>query len=455
MISEKFFDRMRDLLAKDFDDFEAALEKSCVRAIRVNTTKIAPDRFLEITKHSLRPLSYCSDGFIPEVQEGLGAYAEHHCGAYYVQDPGAMATVNALDVPRGAWVLDCCSAPGGKASQLASLIGDEGFILANEYVPKRAKIIVSNFERLGIRNAMVVSMDTAELSRMFRGAFDIVLCDAPCSGEGMLRKYDAASEEWSEENVALCAARQSEILDNVIPLVRAGGYLLYSTCTYSTEENERVVIRVLREHPELSLVPVKKELAGVTKDGLAIDGITELKLTRRFYPHVSEGEGQYIALFKKDESTSDLSTVLYKDASKSVTKEEKRIVDEFFKSNFERTPCGRLIKHGELVVLVAHECPIPSHSVFMPGVAVGEIRKGVLFPHQQLISAYGNDMKRKENLKSGDVRVEKYLRGEEIAAVDVTDNGWCAVCYEGMTLGGGKVSSGVIKNHYPKGLRTK
>lgn len=455
MISERFFERMKNLLGEDFAAFEAALSQPPVRALRVNTTKISPDAFLSVTEHELRPIGYCTDGFIPERQERLGVCAEHHAGMYYVQDPGAMATVNALDVPRGAWVLDCCSAPGGKASQLASLIGDEGFLLANEYVPKRAKIIVSNFERLGIRNAMVVSMDTGVLGEMFCKAFDLVLCDVPCSGEGMLRKYDEAAEEWSEENVALCAERGAEILENVIPLVRAGGHLLYSTCTYSIEENERAVCRVLDAHPELSLVPVKDSVAEATSDGIVLDGREELKLTRRFYPHISEGEGQYIALFKKSENTQKSSTILYKDASKPVTKEEKRIVEDFLSDNFITPPRGRLIKQGETISLVSHECPIPSHSVFMPGVALGEIRRGIFFPHQQLISAYGCDMKRRENLTSGDARVEKYLRGEEIAAVDVTTGGWCAVCYEGVPIGGGKASGGVIKNHYPKGLRNK
>lgn len=455
MISERFFERMRRILDDEYDAFEAALAEPSVRGIRVNTTKISPEDFLSVTEHDVRRLDYLNDGFIPSVQDGLGVSAEHHSGMYYVQDPGAMATVGALDVPRGAWVLDSCSAPGGKASQLASLIGDEGFLLANEYVPKRAKIIVSNFERLGIRNAMVVSMDTARLGEMFSSVFDVVLCDAPCSGEGMLRKYDEAATEWSEENVALCAERQWEILENVIPLVKSGGHLLYSTCTYSLEENELTVLRILNAHPELSLIPVKEELQRVTSDGIVLDGKECLKLTRRFYPHISEGEGQYIALFKKCENSADMPTILYKDASKPVSKDEKRVVEQFFFESFVTPPQGRLIKQGEFVVLVSHECPVPQGSVFMPGVVVGEVRKNILFPHQQLFSAYGADMKLCENLTRDDERTAKYLRGEEIAAKDVKGNGWCAVCYEGVPLGGGKASSGVIKNHYPKGLRNK
>ena len=454
MISEKFYDRMRELLGDDFDAFRASLDEAPVRAVRINSSKISVSRFLEFFDGELSPLSYAPDGFILEQDEKIGLTPEHHSGMIYVQDPGAMATVNAIDIPEGAWVLDACSAPGGKTSQLASRIGDSGFILANEYVPKRAKIIVSNLERLGVKNAMVTSLDTAKMREMFDSVFDIVLCDAPCSGEGMLRKYDEASSEWSEENVASCAARQSEILENVIPTLKSGGYLIYSTCTYSLEENERIVCEVLKRHPELTLVPVKKEVENVTASGALIDGRDELSLTRRFYPHVSRGEGQYVAVFKKCDNSANMSTILYKNASSSASKEEIRVTEQFMKTHFPTVELGKIIKHGDYVVSVTHGCPIPPYSVFMPGVTLGEVKKGIFFPHQQLISAYGNQMTNKENLLHGDARIQKYLRGEEIEAKEAHD-GWCAVCYEGVALGGGKVSGGKIKNHYPKGLRNK
>ena len=208
MIPERFLNRLKDMLSEDFSAFETALSEENVRAIRVNTTKISVDDFLSKTALTLSPIDYASDGFIPDNAEGIGKSPEHHAGMFYVQDPGAMATVKALEIKEGWRVLDACAAPGGKASQLASAIGDDGFLLANEFVPKRAKIIVSNFERLGIKNAVVTSLDTAKLASMFDSYFDLVLCDAPCSGEGMFRKYDEAVSEWSEDNVLLCAERQ-------------------------------------------------------------------------------------------------------------------------------------------------------------------------------------------------------------------------------------------------------
>ena len=449
VLPEKFAERMKDMLGEDFDAFMNALGESAVRAVRINETKIPTEDFLAITRLSLSPLSYAEDGFIPDSADGIGRSPEHHAGMIYVQDPGAMATVNALDIQRGWRVLDTCAAPGGKASQLASRIGEEGFLLANEYLPKRTKITVGNLERLGVRNAIVTSLDTAELPRMFDGFFDLVLCDAPCSGEGMFRKYGEAITEWSEENVRLCAERQKEILSNSAPCVRAGGYLLYSTCTYSYEENEQTVAHFLESHPDFSLVPVREELSAVTAPGLC-----GMKLARRFYPHISKGEGQFIALMKKDENAGKKPTVLYKDAAKAPTGEEIAAVNEFFSENMTHAPRGRLIKQGEGVALLPEGTSLPPRSVFMAGVMLGEVKGRRLIPHHQLFSAYGGDFSQKERLTADDGRVEKYLRGEEIPARDCTQ-GWCAVTYEGVPLGGGKTSGGMIKNHYPKGLRNK
>lgn len=447
MLPEGFKARMKAMLGENYTEFEDALGKENVRAIRVNTTKIAIGDFLKKTALKLSPISYAEDGFIPESCEGIGRTAEHHAGMFYVQDPGAMATVKALEIERGWRVLDACSAPGGKASQLASAIGDEGIILANEYVPKRAKIIVSNFERLGIKNAVITSLDTAKIGEMYEGFFDLVLCDAPCSGEGMFRKYDEAITEWSEDNVLLCAERQREILNNLSGTVKEGGYLLYSTCTYSKEENEDTMANFLENHPDFELCEVSESLRSATADGLC--GIVE---ARRFYPHLTPGEGQFIALMKKRKKSGNMPTILYKESVKLPAKEEITVVKKFISDNICGEITGRIIKWGDCLALVPHDLPIPPCSVFMPGVMLGEVKKGNFFPHHQLFSAYGDRFCRKEALTRGDERVEKYLRGEEIDAT-VSENGWCAVTYEGVPLGGGKVSGGRLKNHYPKGLR--
>ena len=454
MLPENFLERMKKILGEGYEAFANALEKENVKGIRVNETKISVEDFLDATELSLSEIDYTPCGFIPSSADGIGNTPEHHAGMFYVQDPGAMATVCALDVKRGWRVLDACSAPGGKASQLSSLIGDGGLLIANEYVAKRAKIIVSNFERLGIKNAMILSQDTTKFKQMFANYFDLVLCDAPCSGEGMFRKYDEALSEWSEENVAASAKRQMEILENLAPLVRDGGYLLYSTCTYSTEENEENVSAFLSSHPDYKLVPVKEEVKRVTASGICVGGLSEeeAQMCRRFYPHLSAGEGQFMALMQR--ATEGDAKILYKDESQPLSRAEERIVLDFLKENLITVPEGRLIKQGDFVTLVTHGAPLPHYLVFMAGVMVGEIKKGRFEPHHQLFSAYGRDFKNKENLKRGDGRVFAYLKGEEIEARE-SGSGYCAILYEDVPVGGGKASGGRIKNHYPKGLRTK
>ena len=447
MLPIEFLNRMKDMLGEDYDAFERALGERSVRGIRVNTAKISVEDFLGKTALELSPIPYVKEGFIPSNTEGIGKTPEHHAGMFYVQDPGAMATVGALDIPRGWRVLDACAAPGGKASQLAAAVGDEGFLLANEYVPKRAKIIVGNFERLGIRNAAVTSLDTSTLGEIYPCYFDLVLCDAPCSGEGMFRKYEEAVSEWSEDNVLLCAERQREIMSNLADTVRPGGYLLYSTCTYSREENEGVVADFLKNHSEFSLCPVREELRRATADGL--DGLSD---ARRFYPHLTPGEGQFIALMKKDENAPVLTTKGDKSALKPAKKDEISVFEKFAADNLLAKPRGKILSVGEYLVLVGHEERLPAYATFMSGVILGEVKKGNFFPHHQFFSAYGGLFACRVSLTRGDGRVEKYLRGEEIDAPEVR-GGWCAVCYEGVPLGGGKVSGGRLKNHYPKGLR--
>ena len=456
MLHSDFEKRMRRILGDEYDSFSDALEKPSVKGVRINTLKCDVDRLADSAPFGLDPLPYASDGFILRDTDGIGNTPEHHAGMIYVQDPGAMATVCAVDIDEDLAVCDLCSAPGGKSGQVAARI-PRGFLLSNEYVPKRAKIVVSNFERLGVRRAIVTSLDTAEIAKLFKDHFDLVIADVPCSGEGMFRKYDEAVSEWSEENVRLCAERQAEIIRNAARIVKPGGRIIYSTCTYSLEENEMVIDAFLAEFPEFSLVPVKRELMERTRDGIAFDGARsgELHHCRRFYPHVSEGEGQFIAVLKRAEGESKRQTVLYADSSKKPSRDEEAAVMAFFKDSLTEMPEGKLIKVGENLVFSEHGMPIPPRSVFSAGVLVGEVRGKLLFPSHQFFSAYGRLFKRQENLLRGDERIAAYLRGEEIEAREVKGSGFTAVLYEGAPLGGGKTSGGVIKNHYPKGLRIK
>ncbi len=454
MLPERFCERMNDLLRDEYPKFSDALSKPAVRGARANLIKTDGKRVSELLSDCVTPLDYSDNGFILSDGIKIGRTPEHHAGMIYVQDPGAMTTLSAVDIEGNELVLDVCAAPGGKSGQIAERLTRGGSLLSNEYVPKRAKIIVGNFERLGIKNAMVTSLDTAELGRAYRAVFDLVVVDAPCSGEGMFRKSDEALSEWSEENVLSCAKRQGEILENVAGTVKGGGRLIYSTCTYSPEENEYVVDAFLKKHPDFRLMRVKEAVEKKTSDGIRFADITaeNIEYCRRVYPHVLDGEGQFIALFRRDEN-DEMPTILYKDAAQPLSKGERAEVEKFFKTSLTEPPCGRLVRHGENIVLISHGLPLPAHSVFMAGVLVGELSGNVFKPSHQFFSAYGSLFKNKLELKRGDSRTEDYLLGREIDAPGLS--GFCAVIYESAPLGGGKASGGRLKNHYPKGLRNK
>ncbi len=455
MLSESFKSRMADLLGAEYDAFISALEGGeAVRGARVNLIKRKGGGIPEIEGYTARSIPYVKNGYILEGDGQIGRSAAHHAGLIYMQDPGAMAAMAALEVEADWWVADLCAAPGGKSSQIAERLGEDGFLLSNEYVPKRAKTIVSNFERLGIRRAMITSMDTSALGELFSEAFDLVVVDAPCSGEGMFRKSEEAREEWTPDMPLSCAERQRYILKNAYGLLKPGGKLLYSTCTWSTEENEGIALWLRDSYPDLRIIPVKEELRAATADGIVIDGYEELKHARRCYPHTTEGEGQFVVLFEKENKPADKPTILYKSAEKPISKDEKQVIDRFFADTLIKAPEARCVRVGDNVVLLEHDCPIPGHSVFMAGVLLGEIKHGAVYPSHQFFSAYGHLFKNKEVLLPGDSRIEKYLSGEEIDARSVK-GGWCAVMLGDAPLGGGKASGGRIKNRYPKGLRNR
>ena len=455
MIHESFKARMRDMLGEEYPAFIDALENEpAKRGARVNLIKRPDGTMPALEGFSPRRIPYAKNGYILEGEGQIGRTGAHHAGIIYMQDPGAMAAMAAVDIEPTWKVADLCAAPGGKSGQIAERLGDGGFLLSNEYVPKRAKIIVSNLERLGARCAMVTSLDTSALAELYPSYFDLVVVDAPCSGEGMFRKSEEAREEWTPDSPRLCAERQREILKNAVAMLKPGATLLYSTCTWSLEENEENVLWLLEEFLDLSLIPVKEELRVATSDGIAIGAHDELKLTRRCYPHVTEGEGQFISLFRMSENAPEKKTKVSKTNEKQPTKEEKAAVDAFMRDALKGVPEARLVRHGENVLLVFPKEALPPSSLFMGGILVGEIRRGVLHPSHQIFSALGALFKNKLELAEGDPRLERYLAGEEIDAPDAP-SGWCVVTTMGAPLGGGKVSGGKLKNHYPKGLRNK
>lgn len=453
MIPSKFLERMRGYFdTTAFEAFCAALEAPPVRAFRVNTDKTTAARLLPLLPFVSTPLPFAKNAYYA-TNDKIGAHPAHHAGMLYMQDPGAISTVAALPLEKGLRVLDLCAAPGGKSTQLASAIGREGVLVSNEYVTSRARILQGNIERMGITNTLVTNLDSAAVADFFGNYFDLVVVDAPCSGEGMLRKYEVAGEEWSEENVALCAARQRDILTNAAKCVAPGGRLLYATCTWSLDENEENVAWFLDSFPDFSLSPVADCVTAVTADGISVKG-HDLTACRRFYPHISPGEGQFIALLTR--SNGAAATPIPKNNAQQLSRAESDTVGAFLAQALQEIPEGRLCRLGDKVFLCP-DVPLPPRGIFAAGVCIGTLVKGRLEPHHHLYSAYGRDFKRILPFSANDPRTAKYLAGEEIDAPELqnTQNGYAAVLYEGAPLGGGKHVAGKLKNHYPKGLRNK
>ncbi len=457
MLPQAFLLRMQALLGEDYGAFLCSLSEPPVRSFRINTQKIDAERFSALCSLSHTPMEGLPYAYYTDAEKpGLTPY--HHAGMLYMQDPAAMSSVHALPIGRDFKILDACAAPGGKTGQLCEAAPD-GLVIANEYVSARAKILQGNIERMGYRNAVVTHLDTAAFAPLYGSYFDLVVADAPCSGEGMVRKNERAQTEWSEENIALCAARQKEILENLAPCVKVGGHLLYSTCTFAPEENEQIVSWFLQTHPDFALRPVSELLCRRTAPGIADPNVPyDLTLCRRFYPHVAAGEGQFIALLARVGGEPLLPRKAKKKAKGArdpyaVTPTEEALLRAFFRENLRKMPRGVLLRCRDLFFLLPEALPLPERGVVAAGVAIGELRAGRVVPHHQLFSAYGTQFLRQVSLGCESDAMRAYLRGEEIAAPDTIEGGWCAVCADGVALGGGKIVGSTVKNHYPKGLR--
>ena len=443
-----FAERMKRLLGEEeFRLYEESFQESAVRAFRVNTEKISVEEFAKIDPFSSEPIPYVETGFYLNYDK-VGNHPFHHAGMIYVQDPGAMATAECLDIEPDWWVLDLCAAPGGKSSQLRNKLGENGVLVSNEIVLSRCKILTGNMERLGFRNTATTCLDPARVAQLFPETFDMIMVDAPCSGEGMFRKDETAIREWSVENVLRCAERQKGILAQAAAALRPGGYLIYATCTFSLEENEMVVDDFLQKHPHFELIPVREAVRRATSDGISYEGCTCPNLfdARRFYPHRSRGEGQFMALLHDTRLPVPRSTPFKPSAEKM-----DPLVLEFLNDTLTGYDAHRVSLHNGTPVYAAPALSMDKGVAFSCGVTIGEVRKNYVQPHHQFFMAMGPQFKRQIELAPDSPELERYLRGEEIS-VDC-ENGWAVVMTQGCSVGGAKVSSGRAKNHYPKGLR--
>ncbi len=441
--------RMMELLGEDFADYEKALSDSPVKGFRVNTDKISLNDFEKINVFGNERIPYVKNGFYLDYDKA-GNHPYHHAGMIYIQEPGAMAPAECIEIDPDWKILDMCAAPGGKSSQLKNKLSEKGVLVSNEIIASRCKILTGNFERLGLKNAVTTCMDTSKLARLYPNTFDLIMVDAPCSGEGMFRKEEIAIDEWSEENVEMCAKRQAEILDNAALCLKDGGYIIYATCTFSLEENEMTVDSFLKRHEEFELVRVKKEVEESTCDGIRFDGCqTEnISFARRFYPHKSKGEGQFMAVLHNKCDTFPL----YPAVKVQPQKIDKSVFD-FLGSVLTDYDRDSVMMYNGNPVYFTPDFPVRAGTAFACGVTIGEIRKNYIQPHHQFFMAMGDKFIRKIELSPDSEEMRRYLHGEEIEVE--CENGWAVITTNGCSVGGVKVVQGRAKNHYPKGLRLK
>ena len=381
-LPEKFKERMTELLGEDFELYQSAVNSESVRAFRVNTQKISLEDFKKLDDISGGKIPYVENGFYLS-HDRIGAHPLHHAGAIYVQEPAAMAPAECVDIESGWTVLDMCAAPGGKSSQIKNKLSDSAVLVSNEIISSRCKILTGNIERLGLLNCVTTCLDTKKLASLFPDTFDLIMVDAPCSGEGMFRKDDIAIDEWSEENVKMCSARQLEILENATKCLKSGGQIIYATCTFSLEENEMVVDAFLKAHSEFELCEVAEKVRENTLDGVCFDGCEckNIHLARRFYPHKAKGEGQFMAVLRhKGEKI-----VSPKKSAKSGDKVDPLVFD--FLSDVLEDYDKRCVRmYNQNPVYFTPDFEVPKGAAFSCGVTIGEIKKGYIQPHHQFFN---------------------------------------------------------------------
>lgn len=438
-----FTTRMRVQLGEEAEAYFAALEMPYLRGLRLNPEKPVSDAALEAVGGVEGPVPwYPALGRYLHRDSAAGADPLHEAGAYYLQEPSAMAPVSALVPKPGERVLDLCAAPGGKSTQIAAALAGEGLLVCNEPVPSRAKILSRNIERMGIPNALVVSAQPEALAARWAGAFDAVLVDAPCSGEGMFRRHPETRAEWTAAAPAGCAERQRRILACAATMLRPGGRLVYSTCTLSPEENEETVRWFLREHPDFSSCPFS--LPG---DDGALDAPEGML---RLYPHRVRGEGHFLACLRRAGDAPPVDLLRPAAERLSPPAPAVRAAYEAFAGHLCGLPPANA-QLGDALLSAPDLPPLDGVRVLRAGVQLGVLKGKVFAPDHALAMALSPAC----GLPSLALNREEALRYQSGEALPAPEgmSGWALAVYEGLVLGFGKASGGQFKNHYPKGLR--
>lgn len=487
--------QMQSLLGDEYTDFFNSYKQENHYSLRVNTLKGKTDDFLHQSGFDLEPVLWCDSGFYYQNSQRPGKSSLHHAGAFYIQEASAMAVVEAAEIQKGDKVLDLCAAPGGKSTHIACKLEGSGILISNEIVPQRAKILSQNIERMGIKNAVVTNENPKKLEKAFPSFFDKIIVDAPCSGEGMFRKDPACIEQWSLEQTEVCADRQKLILESAHKMLAEGGILVYSTCTFSPLENEMTISAFLEDHKEYSLIKpcvhkyftpgytdfpsseitesYKKEpnqalpqeenftdkysLQPPQQRSYSKFGFSGVKLrqdinrTMRLFPHKIKGEGHFIAVLQKGETSEKSKKINY---IKTVS--DKKLLKPFFEfqDKFLNISFGNFVLFGDNLYSIPQNTPnLDGVKVLRAGLHLGQIIKNRFEPSHALAMALKPPQaKQYLSLPSDSEEIISYLKGNVLENKNDFKS-WCLVCSGEYSTGWVKAVDNQLKNHYPKGLR--
>ncbi|USB32213.1 RsmB/NOP family class I SAM-dependent RNA methyltransferase [Paenibacillus sp. YPG26] len=500
-----FLERMEKLLGDEYPAFLDSYQAPHYAGIRANLLKINQAEFEQIVPFPVRPIRWCGTGYYTEDGLKPGKHPYYHAGLYYIQEPSAMAPVEALGVQPGDRVLDLCAAPGGKSTQIAGKLQGTGVLVTNDISAERTKALAKNIELYGVRNAVVLNEAPDRIAKAFPHYFNRILIDAPCSGEGMFRKDADMVRQWEKHSVVKCEAMQKDILRSAAELLAPGGTIVYSTCTFAPEENEGMIAAFISRHPEFSIIPIPQEwgISGGRPEWLKPEGLTEEEYTAeaasetskcgRLWPHLIEGEGHFVAVLRHNgaeavpvedsDTQAHLPEELLLSGTRRPAKDKQSLRKKkglpertepaeqemlgtwssFAASNLKLESEGEPIMFGGHVYLspVAKE-QLNGLKTVRPGWYVGTVKNGRFTPGHPLAAALRpEEAMRSLSLSSEEGEAVRYLKGETLAispdriqcSEGVEPKGYVLVCIDGYSAGWGKWLDGMLKNEYPAGWR--
>ena len=451
-----FTEKMKAILGDEFEDFLKGYDRTRHYGLRVNRTKLSAAQFERMSMYDLTPVPWIDNAFEYEENVSPAKHPYYFAGLYYLQEPSAMTPANLLPIEPGDRVLDLCAAPGGKATELGAKLNHTGLLVANDISNSRAKALLKNIELFGIPNVLVTSEPSEKLAEKFPAFFDKILIDAPCSGEGMFRKNPGMMKDWETYGPKHYSDLQRSIVPNAIRMLKPGGMLLYSTCTFSPEENEGSVKFMLDLDPDLEIVDIASRYEGFApgRPELIEDGIEDLKKCVRIWPHKMNGEGHFIALLRKKEKAEEV-------VKKAKPRKEKALpplLEEFMKDcDYPVNGSDIEIQEDRVYLMPEGIKGIKGLRFLRSGLLLGTLTKDRFEPSQAFAMVLKKDQyKATIDLSSIDHRVIRYLKGETIEVDDLPlkrQKGWQLVCVDGFPLGWGKLVNGSLRNKYLPGWR--